>query len=209
MNDFEPPEPGSYDRVVSVEMFEHSRNYRLLLKRISGWLKPGGKLFVHVFCHKETAYPYVDSGDPNDWMTRHFFAGGMMPSDDLLTRFKMTFENRTAEVALERRRRTPRPARAWLENHGRHAERPPVLAGLWRRRQGLVGSLAHLLHGLRRVLRPQQRRGVVREPLPLCAALAPSTNRARSLGACRSPESKQGSMLERRVKAGCKHDASG
>lgn len=72
-----------FDRVVSVEMMEHVRNHRELLRRIERWLLPGGKLFVHIFCHRQFAYLYEDQG-ADDWMSRHFFTGGMMPSFDWL-----------------------------------------------------------------------------------------------------------------------------
>jgi cyclopropane-fatty-acyl-phospholipid synthase len=76
-----------FDRVVSVEMFEHMRNYRALLARIAGWLAPGGRLFVHVFAHRRWAYPFSDDGAA-DWMARQFFSGGLMPSADLLRDFR-------------------------------------------------------------------------------------------------------------------------
>ena len=84
MNDFTAP--AKYDRVVSVEMFEHMRNYALLLERVAGWLKPDGRLFVHIFVHDQLAYPF-ETGEENDWMARYFFTGGLMPSFDVFSHF--------------------------------------------------------------------------------------------------------------------------
>ena len=79
-------EPESFDRVVSVEMFEHMNNYELLVKKITSWMRPYARLFVHVFCHHAHAYRFSQEG-PGDWMAREFFTGGLMPSPSLVPRF--------------------------------------------------------------------------------------------------------------------------
>ena len=124
MNDFAAP-AGTYDRIVSLEMFEHLRNWDILFAKIDRWLKPDGLFFLHIFVHRTTPYEYIDRGD-SDWMTRYFFAGGMMPSAGLPLRF-------ARHLAIDRRwawngKHYAKTCNAWLARmDSRKAAIMPIL----------------------------------------------------------------------------------
>jgi cyclopropane-fatty-acyl-phospholipid synthase len=128
MNEFSTR--GKFDRIVSVEMFEHMRNYRALLERVSDWLKPGGRFFMHIFCHRDAPYAFEER-DETDWMSRHFFSGGMMPSDDL----PLHFQDHLQIVRQWRwdGRHYEKTANAWLQNMDRMK---PVLFPLFQKTYG-------------------------------------------------------------------------
>ena len=105
-----------FDRIVSIEMFEHMQNYERLMENISSWLKPKGKLFVHIFCHQKFAYFFSTEGSDN-WMGRYFFTGGLMPSEDLLSKFQKN-------LSLDKQwrwngRHYKQTSNAWLKNMDR------------------------------------------------------------------------------------------
>jgi cyclopropane-fatty-acyl-phospholipid synthase len=137
MNDFEAP--GTYDRIVSVEMFEHMANWRGLLTRARGWLAPGAKLFLHVFSHASQPYRFVQE-DEADWIAQYFFTGGIMPSHDLIHEFGDLF--RVERGWRWKGTHYEKTARAWLANFdANQAAIRPLLretygddAKLWQRR---------------------------------------------------------------------------
>jgi cyclopropane-fatty-acyl-phospholipid synthase len=124
MNRFEIDQ--TFDRIVSVEMFEHMRNYQILFEKLNQWLKPQGKFFMHIFCHRDVPYAFEVQGD-DDWMSQFFFSGGFMPSDDTPLQFQQHLK-----IAKQWRwdgTHYEKTANAWLENMDKHRDEiTPILA---------------------------------------------------------------------------------
>ncbi|MFM1874053.1 MAG: hypothetical protein RL398_3475 [Planctomycetota bacterium] len=133
--------PGTFDRIVTIEMMEHTRNWRKLLQRCSEWLADDGKMFIHIFTHKSVGYPFEDQGG-DDWMARYFFTGGQMPADAQILHFQ-------DHLQVEGHWRVNgthygKTAEAWLVNFDTHreairplfaatyGERGPAMENLWR-----------------------------------------------------------------------------
>jgi cyclopropane-fatty-acyl-phospholipid synthase len=115
-----------FDRVISIEMFEHMRNYQKLFGQVSNWLKKDGRLFLHIFCHKDSSYFFETEGE-NNWMGRYFFTGGIMPSFDL-------FENAQSHLTLIKKwkvggKNYQRTSEDWLKNMDRAKDKiMPIMA---------------------------------------------------------------------------------
>jgi len=128
MNDFATD--ARFDRIVSVEMFEHMSNWRALLGRACGWLRPDGRLFLHVFAHRSRPYSF-EADDEADWIAQHFFTGGVMPSHGLIRQFPDLFAVETDwRWSGDHYRRT---AAAWLANYDANA--------------GAIGAILHEVYG--------------------------------------------------------------
>lgn len=134
INNFKTEE--KFDRIISIEMFEHLRNYKKLFAQISSWLKDSGKLFVHIFCHKNKSYLF-EAKDDSDWMAKYFFTGGMMPAKDLFYAF-----NENLEIINQwdvNGTHYSKTSEHWYENHLANKEKIlPILkttykseAGIW------------------------------------------------------------------------------
>ena len=127
MNRFDTTQ--TFDRIVSVEMFEHMRNYQILFEKLNQWLKPQGKFFMHIFCHRDVPYAFEVQGD-DDWMSQFFFSGGFMPSDDTPLQFQ-----KHLKIAKQWRwdgTHYEKTANAWLENMDNSRDKiTPILASCY------------------------------------------------------------------------------
>ena len=106
-----------FDRVVSIEMFEHVRNHKELFRRIAGWLTDDGRLFAHIFCHRQWTYKFEDQGS-SDWMSRYFFSGGIMPGNDLFLQYQddLTLQQQWTWNGMHYQK----TCEAWLRNMGKN-----------------------------------------------------------------------------------------
>lgn len=117
MNDFQPDQ--TFDRIVSVEMFEHMMNWRELMMRVRSWLAPDGRFFMHIFTHRSGTYLF-DRADKEDWIAQHFFTGGVMPSHHLVRQYQDIFS--VEKEWCWSGTHYARTANDWLDNFDRHRD---------------------------------------------------------------------------------------
>ena len=163
MNVFDPER--QFDRIVSVEMFEHMMNWRELMTRVRSWLKPDGRFFMHIFTHRSGAYLF-DRADREDWIAQHFFTGGVMPSHHLIRQYADLFE-----VEKEWRwsgTHYQRTALDWLANFDAHRDEiEAVLRDVYGERHRACGCGAGAGSSSRpRPVRLRRRQRMGRQPLP-------------------------------------------